>query len=415
MIPRRPTAPVAALTLLMVAAAAGSAAALHLEPAAPSYEREVRPILVRRCYACHSRQVPVPQGGLLLDSAAGWRRGGTSGPAVIPGHPEKSLLIQAVRYDGTRKMPPAGRLPEAEVALLTRWVAAGAPGGPKDAGAEDPARWWAFRPLRLPPLPRVRQLSWCRTPIDRFVLAKLEAKGLRPSPPADRRTLIRRATFDLTGLPPTPAEVRAFLADRSVNAYEKVVDRLLASPRYGERWGRHWLDVAHYADTHGYDKDKRRDHAWPYRDYVIRSFNADKPYARFMREQIAGDVLFPDDPEGIVATGFIAAGPWDFVGQVELREGTTDKNITRVLDRDDMVMTTMSTFVSMTAHCARCHDHKFDPISQEDYYSLQAVFAGVDRADRPYDLDPRVHAARRPLLERRRALMSQLRPLLDRA
>ena len=164
-----------------------------------------------------------------------------------------------------------------------------------------------------------------------------------------------------------------------------MVDRLLASPRYGERWGRHWLDVVHYADTHGYDKDKRRDHAWPYRDYVIRAFNEDKPYARFIQEQLAGDVLFPGRrPDGVVATGFVAAGPWDFVGQVELREGTVDKEDTRVLDRDDMVINAISTFDSLTVHCARCHDHKFDPIPQKDYYRLQAVFAGVERADRPY-------------------------------
>ncbi len=238
---------------------------------------------------------------------------------------------------------------------------------------------------------------------------------LTASPEAGRATLIRRLTYDLHGLPPTWEEVQAFIADKSPNAYEKLVDRLLASPRYGERWGRHWLDVAHYGESHGYDKDKPRRHAWPYRDYVIRAFNQDKPYARFVEEQLAGDVLWPDDPEAIVATGFIAAGPWDYVGHAELREGTTDKKITRLLDRDDMVMSTMSAFVSMTAHCARCHDHKFDPISQEDYYSLQAVFAGVDRADRPYDLDPKVHAARRPLLEKRRALLAQLRPLQEQA
>src|SRR5207253_5548026 len=183
--------------------------------------------------------------------------------------------------------------------------------------------------------------------------------------------------------PPAPSEVDAFLGDDAPDAYERLIDRLLASPRYGERWGRHSLDVVHYGDTHGYDKDKRRDHAWPYRDYVIRSFNADKPYGRFVREQLAGDVLFPGDPDGVVATGFIAAGPWDFVGHVELREDTVEKMKTRVLDRDDMVANTMSTFMSLTAHCARCHDHKFDPISQKDYYGLQAVFAGVDRGDRP--------------------------------
>ena len=252
-----------------------------------------------------------------------------------------------------------------------------------------------------------------RNPIDAFVAAKLAEKKLTPSAEADAVTLIRRLTYDLHGLPPAWEEIQNFAADHSPEAYEKLVDRLLASPRYGERWGRHWLDVAHYGESHGYDKDKPRRNAWPYRDYVIRAFNQDKPYTRFVEEQLAGDVLWPDEPEATIATGFIAAGPWDFVGHAELREGTTDKEITRLLDRDDMVMTTVSAFVSMTAHCARCHDHKFDPIPQEDYYSLQAVFAGVDRADRPYDPDPRVHAARRVLLEKRRAVMTQLRPLQD--
>jgi len=252
------------------------------------------------------------------------------------------------------------------------------------------AEWWSFTRLSHPDPPNIASTR-ARTPIDRFVLQKLEENGLTPSPEADRRTLIRRLSYDLHGLPPTPEAIDAFLADEDPNAYENLVDRLLASPRYGERWGRHWLDVVHYADTHGYDKDKRRPHAWPYRDYVIRSLNEDKPYGRFVKEQIAGDVLFPEDPQGIVATGFIAAGPWDFVGHVELREGTKDKKITRVLDRDDMVANTIGTFMSLTIHCARCHDHKFDPIPQENYYSLQSVFAGVDRADRPYQEDPEFH------------------------
>jgi hypothetical protein len=220
----------------------------------------------------------------------------------------------------------------------------------------------------------------------------LEGKGLRPSPPADRATLLRRVTFDLHGLPPTPKEIDAFLNDTAADAYERLIDRLLASPRYGERWGRHWLDVVHYGDTHGYDKDKRRDHAWPYRDYVIRAFNDDKPFDRFVKEQIAGDVLYPDEPNGVVATGFIAAGPWDFVGHVELREGTLEKEKTRLLDRDDMVANTCSTFLSLTVHCARCHDHKFDPIPARDYYRLQAVFAGVERGDRPYGSKERLAA-----------------------
>src|SRR5262249_15399291 len=224
--------------------------------------------------------------------------------------------------------------------------------------------------------------SWARTPVDAFVLFELGKRRLSPSPEADRRTLIRRLSFDLLGLPPTPDEIGAFVGDPSPAAYESLVDRLLASPRYGERWGRHWLDVVHYGDTHGYDKDKRRDHAWPYRDYVIGAINSDVPYGRFIREQVAGDVLAPGDPKGIIATGFIAAGPWDFVGHVELREGTVDKLKARLLDRDDMVTTVFSAFQSLTVGCARCHDHKFDPIPQREYYRLQAIFAGVERGDR---------------------------------
>ena len=225
--------------------------------------------------------------------------------------------------------------------------------------------------------------GWARTPIDVFIQAKLEQEGLTPSPEADRRTLIRRLSFDLIGLPPTPEEIESFVSDEHPGAYEHLVERLLGSPHYGERWGRHWLDVVHYGDTHGYDKDKRRDHAWPYRDYVIQSFNDDLPYGQFIREQVAGDVLEPGDPRGVIATGFIAAGPWDFVGHAELREGTVDKLKAQLIDRDDMLSNTMSTFVSLTVHCARCHDHKFDPIAQKDYYGLQAVFAGLDRGDRP--------------------------------
>jgi hypothetical protein len=242
--------------------------------------------------------------------------------------------------------------------------------------------WWSWKPLERPALPEVTDKSWSDNPIDRFVLAMLESKGMKPSAPADRRTFIRRLMFDLHGLPPTPEEIDAFVSDDTPDAFEKLVDRLLASPRFGERWARHWLDLVHYADTHGFDKDKRRLWAWLFRDWVIRAFNADLPYRRFVRYQLAGDVLFPADPDGIIATGFIASGPWDFVGHVELREGTIEKEKTRVLDRDDMVANTMSTFCSLTVHCARCHAHKFDPIPQMDYYGLQTVFAGVERGDR---------------------------------
>jgi hypothetical protein len=227
-----------------------------------------------------------------------------------------------------------------------------------------------------------------RTPVDAFILAKLEQLGLKPSPEADRTTLIRRLYFDLIGLPPTPPEIDDFVRDSRPEAYERLVDRLLASPAYGERWARHWLDVVHYGETHGYDKDKPRPNAWPYRDYVIHAFNADKPYSRFVQEQLAADVLFPDEPYLIPALGFIAAGPWDFIGHAEVPETKIDGKVARHLDRDDMATNTIQTFTSLTIQCAQCHNHKFDPISQEDYYSVQAVFAAVDRTDRAYDIDP---------------------------
>ena len=294
----------------------------------------------------------------------------------------------------TRGMRDTGRR---SLALAAVWLGAAVVGpagmGAAEGDSPDAADWWSLRSLsgKGPP----PQARWARNEIDAFVLEELGRHGLEPSPEADRRTLIRRLSYDLIGLPPTPEEVERFVADGSPRAYEDLVERLLASPRHGERWARHWLDLVHYGETHGYDKDKKRPNAWPYRDYVIRSFNEDKPYARFVEEQVAGDELHPGHPDGIVALGFLAAGPWDFVGHVELREGTVDKEITRSNDRDDMVATVMSTFASTTAHCARCHDHKFDPIPQSDYYRLQAVVSGVDRADRPYDTDPARHALRR--------------------
>jgi mono/diheme cytochrome c family protein len=349
------------------------------------FRAHVAPILASRCVRCHGEQTP--KGGLSLATARGLRAGGDGGEAVVPGRPEESLLLEMIA-GRPPEMPRGGDPLSAEqVAGIRRWIEQGAPWPEglvlRAAGAEK-GPWWSLQPLVRPEVPRVKEPAWVRTPVDAFVRRRLEDAGLAPSPEADRRTLIRRLCFDLHGLPPTPGEVAAFLDDDAPDAYERLVDRLLASPRHGERWGRHWLDVVHYGDTHGYDKDKRRDNAWPYRDYVIGALNEDRPYARFIREQIAGDVLSPGDPEAAIATGFVAAGPWDFVGHTELREGTVDKAKARLNDRDDMLANTMSTFVSLTVHCARCHDHKFDPIPQADYYRLQAVFAGVERGDRPY-------------------------------
>ncbi len=264
-----------------------------------------------------------------------------------------------------------------------------------------PSRW------ALSPLVRSTVPLGTNHPIDAFIKVLLSNQKLKPSPSADRRTLLRRLNYDLTGLPPTPEEVGAFERDQSPDAYLKQVDRLLGSPRYGEAWARHWLDVVHYADTHGNDHDYARPNAWPYRDYVIASLNQDKPYRRFVREQVAGDALFPEDPQATVALGFLAAGPWDETLMVGVREDTFDHHLAQVLDRDDMVTTVMSTFQGLTVHCARCHDHKFDPITQREYYGLQAVFAGIDRADRLFDDDPALHQRRQKLLARKRILMSR--------
>ena len=279
------------------------------------------------------------------------------------------------------------------------------------SSAAEKKAWWSMQPLRA-------QQQVEGNAVDHFLNAKLKAEGLTPVPVADARTLIRRLSFDLTGLPPSPEEVEAFVkayAASPESAYAALVDRLLASPRYGERWARHWLDVVHYGDTHGYDKDQPRPNAWPYRDYLIRAFNEDRPYARFVQEQIAGDVLFPNTRDGIEALGFISAGPWDLIGHAEVPEEKIDGRIARHLDRDDMVANTMSTFSSMTVHCAQCHDHKFDPITAEDYYSLQAVFAALDRADREYDADPKAAAQRSALLAEKQSVKAKADALMGQA
>lgn len=376
------------------------------EPVSLRYNRDVLPIFVKNCFSCHGPDAAKRKADLRLDNDSALFRPLPSGNvAAVPRNRDASAIwTRITAADPEDRMPPpdSGKsLSPEEIERIGQWI---------DSGAAY-ERHWSFQPLKRPDPPAVRNASWPRNDIDRFILARLEQEGLAPSPEADPRTLIRRLSFDLLGLPPTPEEVDAFLADTSADAYERLVERMLESPRYGERWGRHWLDVVHYGDTHGYDKDKRRPNAWPYRDYVIRAFNMDKSYDRFIQEQLAGDVLFPDDPDGVIATGFVAAGPWDYVGHVELKEGTTDKKITRVLDRDDMVVNAMTTFASMTVHCARCHDHKFDPISRREYYGLQAVFAGVDRAERPVDADPAVYRRRVALTQERRKLTARLREI----
>jgi hypothetical protein len=339
------------------------------------FENEVRPVLSKHCYKCHSVNAEKVKGGLLLDSREATRRGGDTGPAVVPGHPEQSLLIQAVRYtDPDLQMPPKQQLSEAEIAALERWVQMGAPDPRgataaqkewKDAGLD----WWAWQPLTKPAVPVVNDKSWAQTPLDHFILAKLDDKGLKPNPIADKRTLIRRATFDLIGLPPTPEEVEAFIADPAPDAFAKVVDRLLATPHYGERWGRHWLDVARYSDTKGMVRRQREDprspYAWTYRDYVIRSFNEDKPYPQFVIEQLAADKLpaTRNNPTNLTALGFLTVGE-RFMG---MRHDVIN-------DQIDVVT---KGFLGLTVSCARCHDHKFDPIPTKDYYSLHGIFAST--------------------------------------
>ena len=386
-------------------AVATDAAPADDEPAGETFfKQSVVPILESRCLRCH-RGVAA-RGDLSLETVEDIRAAGV----IEPGEADDSLLVDMISGEEP-PMPDGGPpLSSEEVSAIRHWIDSGAPWpeGLKLRSRGEPI-WWSLAPLERPRVPQADS-PWIRTPIDAFVLARLRENGLEPAPEADRRTLIRRLTYDLHGLPPSPSEIDEFLDDDTPGAYERLIDRLLDSPRYGERWARHWLDVVHYGETHGYDKDKRRDHAWPFRDYVIRSLNANKPYAQFVMEQIAGDVLAPDDANSIIATGFVAAGPWDFVGHVELREGTVEKKKTRSLDRDDMVAATIATFNSMTVHCARCHDHPFDPIPQEDHYRLQAVFAGVDRGDRSYP-DAELSRHRAKVAQRRDALKTRLAEL----
>ncbi|MCB1234228.1 MAG: DUF1549 domain-containing protein, partial [Verrucomicrobiae bacterium] len=353
------------------------------------FEKNVRPVLADHCFECHSGAKA--KAGLRLDSRQNVLKGSEFRLVVDPQKPEASVLLLAVKHAGGDKVPAMPhekpKLPDPAVAALEQWLKMGAP-WPEDAGGlsgDDPARsHWAYQPVKAEAVPA----DFRGNPIDWFVGEKLREAGLESAPAADRETLVRRAHLDLTGLPPTADEARAFVTDPrpDAEAWPALVDKLLASPHYGERWARHWLDIAHYADTHGFERDKLRPDAWRYRDYVIDSLNADKPYDQFLREQIAGDVIAPNDPQCVIATGFLAAGPWDFVGQVETKSDML-KRAARALDLDDMVTQTITATMGITINCARCHDHKLDPITQEEYYRLWAVFAGVKRGER--DADPR--------------------------
>ena len=403
------------------------------------FEKRIRPLLAEHCYECHSASAKKAKGGLRLDSRDGWLKGGDSGPALIPGKPDDSLLIKGVRHwDKDFKMPPDARLAPALVADLIEWVKLGAPDPRTNAPAlaalaatapakpakpaygisvEEGRKHWAYQPVKAQPLPKLKDKSWPRNDVDHFTLARMEKAGVTPAPDADPRTLIRRLTFDLTGLPPTSEEVAAFVSDFSLShsptfssvsagAGEKVgnreseqraiaaaVDRLLASPHYGERWGRHWLDIVRYADTCGNASDYPVPQAYKYRNYVIAAFNADKPYDRFIREQLAGDLLPPDPkrhtPDPILATGYLAIAR-HFGG------GGGEKHLTI----EDAIENTGRAFLGLSLSCARCHDHKFDPLPQTDYYALYGIFSsttfphpGSEGMNRPKDLVPLIAKA----------------------
>ncbi len=370
--------------------------------------RDVQPIFQRACYRCHGPEKQKSEYRLDVREIA-LNGGELYPPNIVPSASADSTLLQFVSGEGDLVMPPEGPPLSAEdVATLRRWIDEGAMWPDEVAGkVVDKQDWWAWRPLSRPAMPHPAPLTPAprlANAIDNFVVAKLHSASLRQAPTADRRTLIRRVYFDLVGLPPTPEEVAEFVGDDSPQAYERLVDELLSSRRHGERWARHWMDAAHFAETHGHDQDRIREHAWPYRDYLITSLNADKPYRRFIEEQVAGDALFPNEPQATIALGFLAAGPWDESSLRDIQEDTLDRQIARYLDRDDMLATVMNNVVSLTVQCARCHNHKFDAIPQEDYYALQAVFAGVERANRAVDHSIEVKRQRDALTARKQAL-----------
>jgi mono/diheme cytochrome c family protein len=343
------------------------------------FETKIRPLLAENCFKCHGAEKQ--EENLRLDSRAAVLTGGDRGPAVVPGKPDGSLLIKAIKHLDDLEMPPKKQLSREQIADLTLWIKSGAvwpdDGAPATATrrsgyqvTDKDRAHWAFQPVKRPAIPAVKNSAWVANPIDAFVLAKLEAKNLQPNPPAGKRELVRRLYYDLTGLPPTPAEVEAFVADPSPAAYEALVDRLLFSPHYGEKWGRHWLDLVRYAESNSYERDDPKPHAWRYRDYVIRSFNEDKAFDRFIREQLAGDELPDADDDGLIATGFYRLGIWD--------DEPSDPDLARFDGLDDIVATTGQVFLGLTVDCARCHDHKIDPLPQKDYYRLLSFFAGVN-------------------------------------
>jgi hypothetical protein len=371
---------VPAFILGLSAAARADAPKTFTPEALAFYEKDVLPILKANCYKCHADAKL--RGNFSLVTRDLIHKGGDLGPGITPDKPEQSNFVKAINYKDGLEMPPTGKMKPEQIEILTRWVKAGLP--MKDGAAvvhkvepkagvvtAESRNYWAYKPVRRSAPPAVKNAAWVANPIDAFILAKLEAKGLTPSAPADKIALVRRLYYNLIGLPPTPEEVDAFLNDRSATAYEKLVDRLLESPHYGEKWGRHWLDVVRYGETNGYERDGPKPFVWRYRDYVIKSFNQDKPYDQFIREQIAGDEMPGYNPDAVIATGYYRLGIWD--------DEPADPLLATYDEYDDMVATTGQAFLAMTLNCARCHDHKIDPIPQKDYYSLLAFFRDIRR------------------------------------
>ena len=365
--------------------------------AAARFDSQIRPLLEKHCVECHGPKKQ--KGELRLDAKPFAFKGGHDGLAIVPGDLTKSLLLKRVlSTDDDDRMPPEGdRLSPEQIALLKSWIEKGAVwpenAADKAAAVDKRLQHWSVLPEKT---------ADPAASIDSFIRTKLEEKGLALSPEADRRTLLRRLSFDLLGLPPTPEQVEEFVHSTDPDAYGKLVDQLLASPHYGERWARHWLDIAHYADTQGFERDKLRPNAWRYRDYVIDSLNSDKRYDHFLREQIAGDILAPNTAESVIATGFLAAGPWDFVGNVETQNAVL-RRATRAGDLDDMVTQVITSTMGVTVNCARCHDHKLDPVTQQEYYQLCSVFSGLKRDNR--DVSP--EDAKR-IREQKEALQTQV-------
>jgi cytochrome c553 len=420
------------IAILCLAWAIASQAA-PLTPEEAFFTDKVKPLLDSRCVACHGPDKV--KGGLRMDARAALLKGGDSGPALAPGKPQESLLLHAVLHTKPDlEMPPKEKLTAKDIAILEQWIRQGAPWVATNGG-DDPEpmpgeilgnAWsdprnpivkifggqrldlWSLKPVAAAVPPRVRKSSWVRNPIDRFVLAKLEKEGLRPSKEASKRALVRRVTFDLTGLPPTPEEVDDFIADKRAGAYERLVDRLLASPRYGEHWSRGWLDVVRYSDSNGFDWDEFRPEAWRFRDYVIRSLNEDKPFDRFVTEQLAGDELLagpprtPAEQDCLIATGFLRLGPHDNSAALFGEEGRSRAEL-----MTDLVETTSGAFLGMTLACARCHNHKYDPISQADHYRMRAFFEPVKFGD---DLALDLPEARRTVEENNRRVEAEARP-----